>query len=248
VVDAQGTAVSYECLADALVDLLEENTSLPTELCLLVADMMDAGGYVALPQGKVVSMRHEPLPDLHDGLGPATHRQIRFRGGGQMMLPYDLCSFKMPLRVLLAAVLVYPADRPAPTIPRPAPAAPAGSVVAYSDEDLLAQRSVREPVSFDRESNKKFLFVREFADSFELLAQDGIALRLRHKVQQPPDWDAAPLSKEDARIRIFYAPAGQCEHRVRPCKTSPDPACDNACCSNDHCATYAAACAHHDLE
>lgn len=106
---------------------------------------------------------------------------------------------------------------------------------------------MREPTKLRHENNKRFLFFREFSDSFEFLAQDGTTLRMRYKADHPPDWHATPLKGKDRQLRVFYAPAGKCEHRMRACQTEPHPDCDNACCSGAHCATYAAACAHHDL-
>lgn len=86
IVDAEGTAVPYESMTDALVDLLEQGTPLPTVLCLLVVDLMDRHEFCPLPQGKVVRMQHEMMPD-HPDDAPRTHRQIRFRGSGQLLLP-----------------------------------------------------------------------------------------------------------------------------------------------------------------
>lgn len=121
---------------------------------------------------------------------------------------------------------------------------PPATVSTLSAEELLAQISVGEPIKL----NQRFLFVHEFVDSFELVGQDGISVRIRHKARLPPDWSAPPLRREDRRLRVFYAPASRCEHRMQPCNEKLHPDCDHACCSGDYCGTYATACAYHDLE
>ncbi len=214
VVDENGTSLPYENAGDLLVDLLEDASPLPTDLCLLIVGLMDWCEYSPLPQGKVVRLP----PERVDCAEPQAGHQIRFRGGGCLIIPQGCREQKKHPQTGKFSVTK--------------PELPAGC----SSVNLKSSGQ-----------GKTFLFYREFPLSIEFMQQDGQTLLILYHALNPLDLEELPLKAEERRLRVFFSPVGHCEYRMRPCQTKPDPECVNACCCGSHCATYASACAHHDL-